>query len=379
MDIICFSTCSWDVPNWTNKQHIMSRLAKRHRVLYVSPHPWPLRHGSGILRAVMPNVHETHTGFLLPGSRFRPVRKFSDMISPAILRRVMKHVGFSRPLVWVYRIEAVEMLDRIGPTGPVLYDCVDPYAAMPDYSGPRALRAKELERRLMARADQTVVTSRALYEDNRDIARRIALVHNVGDYEHFAKASGSLPVPGFMRSLSRPVITFTGAVSDYKLDFQMILDMARSHPDWSVLLIGPVGEGDSSTDVSELARQPNIHLAGPKPYAELPACLAASDVCMIPYRLNDYTRGCFPLKFFEYMATGKPVVITALPALADFAHLAETVRHGDLAGAVSRAIEEDTPEKRNARIEAARCNTWETRIDGILRLLRELPGMETQI
>ena len=108
------------------------------------------------------------------------------------------------------------------------------------------------------------------------------------------------------------------------------------------MLIGAVGEGDPSTTLTAIADSPNIHLLGPRPYAELPAYLRGADVGLIPALINDYTRAMFPMKFFEYLAAGLPVVATPLPALESHAGLLE--RAPDAAGfaaAIERILQCD--------------------------------------
>jgi glycosyltransferase involved in cell wall biosynthesis len=96
------------------------------------------------------------------------------------------------------------------------------------------------------------------------------------------------------------------------------------------------------------------------------------DVLVIPYRLNEYTKDCFPIKFFEYLATGKPVICTELPALADYGETVTLV--SDRAGfvtAVDEALAGKQDDTRQARISLALDNTWEKRIEKLLNLIEE--------
>ena len=102
----------------------------------------------------------------------------------------------------------------------------------------------------------------------------------------------------------------------------MLQTLAMSHPEWSFVLVGPVGEADPSTDVAALQACSNVHLLGSQPYRDLPAWAAHADLALLPLQHNGYTRHMFPMKFFEYLAAGLPVVGTAIPALKS---------HGDVA------------------------------------------------
>ena len=112
---------------------------------------------------------------------------------------------------------------------------------------------------------------------------------------------------------------FIGAVSGYKLDVELLKSVAVSRPEWSFVLIGEVGLGEVGFTVENLP--PNIHLLGRRSYVDLPGYCRGFAAGLLPYRINDYTSGVFPMKFFEYLAAGLHVVSTPLPALVDYQKL----------------------------------------------------------
>ncbi len=128
-------------------------------------------------------------------------------------------------------------------------------------------------------------------------------------------------------ALARPRIVFTGAVVESKLDFSLIVELARASPDSSIVLVGPVGPGDPSTDVGPLRAEPNIHLLGRRDYEQLPAILRGADVAIIPYARNTLTASIFPMKVYEYLAAGLTVLATRLPSLEGVADVSVR-RHG---------------------------------------------------
>src|SRR4030095_3266923 len=100
-----------------------------------------------------------------------------------------------------------------------------------------------------------------------------------------------------------------------KLDLDLLEGVARARPDWTIALVGPVGAGDPLTGISALGGLPTVPLLGPRPYVALPEVLRGADVALVPYAINDLTRSVFPMKVYEYLAAGLPVVTTPLPAL----------------------------------------------------------------
>jgi len=392
---VCLSSQRWSDRMWTNKQHVMSRLAREHRVIYVDLGTRPLlelarrrlRRGQAgpLARArldpLAPAV-ETHDGvtvldFPIPrfvehlphGTRLREALEFD--LRTFALERWLKAEGVRDAVVWVYHPGYGDRVRQL-PSSLLVYDCVDDYTTFPEFRRAQAWIATR-ERRLCAVADLVFCTARPLFESRSALAPgRIHLVPNVGDAAHFQRAADpQLPLPDDVSRLPRPIVGFVGAVSNYKVNLDWLLYVARQRPRWSVVLVGPEAVADPTTDLSALRATPNIHLLGYRPYAALPGYLKAFDVAVIPYRLGAATRGIFPLKFFETLASGRPLVISRLPALADHYDAAIVADDADgfLRACEAAIAEADTAADRERRIALAQGNTWESRIARMLELI----------
>ncbi len=389
--ILCLSSQKWDDPMWTNKQHIMSRLARDHRVVHVDYglRPLPLylyrrlrkrpsdalhparllydgvSHREGNLY-VADHCSPLIAGALPHGSLIRDRATFD--LKVLFLRRWLARERISDPIVWVYHPGYADAVARL-PRKLLVYDCVDNYAAFPAYrEDPDWLMAREAK--LCREADLVFCTSQRLYETRREHnPDNTFLVHNVGDAEHFGRAlDPTLAIPDDLAALRArgPVIGFVGAVSDYKLNMGWILHAAKQRPDWQLVLIGPVGEADPDTDVAQAQRAPNVHLMGYRDYASLPAYLKGFDVAVIPYHINAYTESVFPIKFFEFLATGKPVVCSPLPAIrpyADAVHIADTAEGFVQACAASLAAPAQGQARRLALAEE---HSWPRRVAALM-------------
>ncbi|MEZ4648175.1 MAG: glycosyltransferase [Candidatus Eisenbacteria bacterium] len=212
-----------------------------------------------------------------------------------------------------------------------------------------------------------LTTSRALFEEKRSARGTSHYLPNVADSVLFA-AGG--PAPRELASLDGPKLGYVGNLAAYKLDLPLLLELATTHPAWQLCLVGPVGAGDPGTDLSRLEALPNVHVFGPRPHAELPGWVGAFDVCLIPFRISESTRASFPLKFYEYMAAGKPIVSTPLPALEAYADQPDLCRMAEGAAgfgaAVSAALKEgESAELAARRREEALQHSWETRMPAI--------------
>ena len=196
----------------------------------------------------------------------------------------------------------------------LLYDCMDDWQTMPDLSAFN----RDQESRLAEEADVLVVTGRGLLERHSAAGREPVLVRNAADFEFFS----STPSRGYLEGIPRPVVGYFGAIADW-FDYELLYEVARSRPRYSFVLIGGFGLEEKPTHLEavRLAELPNIHLLGHKPYPEIPAYLAEFDVCIIPFVLNEVTKATDPVKLYEYLSQGKPVVATPMRELEEYREL----------------------------------------------------------
>ena len=333
-DIVLLSTADWDHPLWTNKQHVACSLAAQgERVLYVE---------SLGLRSVQAKTQDFKRIFrrLLLGLRFvRQVRPGVWVLSPLVLpggsrglalrlNRLMLSCSvslacwvlrFRSPWLWTYNPLTLRYLQLKG-FSLAIYHAVDAVQEQPCM--PKALIESE-EARLCRSVDQVFTTSPFLAERLSKHTDRICYEANVADRDHFSVALEQRQDPAFvdppeLQCIPEPKIGFVGAISSYKLDFSLIRSVALRHPEWHFVFIGPQSEGEPSTDLSQLCGLGNVHWLGPKPYSQLPRFLAGFQCAWLPLQCNAYTRAMFPMKFFEYLFAGLPVVSTRIHALRSF-------------------------------------------------------------
>jgi glycosyltransferase involved in cell wall biosynthesis len=195
-------------------------------------------------------------------------------------------------------------------------------------------------------------------------------VPNAGDYQHFAAAAERTTAVSEVSDLPRPVLGFAGNFLASKVDFDLLEAVALALPQWSLLLIGPSAP-ETASALERLAELPSVRWLGQKPYAELPRYVAAFDVGLIPYVTNAYTRSCFPLKLYEYLAAGKPVVASGLPELAGMEPDVMLVDGATrFIHAVQEAVGRNGEAERLRRRQLAARNSWETKTEQLLELVR---------
>ncbi len=257
-------------------------------------------------------------------------------------------------------------------TGPehLVYDCVDRWLGFPGpIRYPRWRRSIESdESALLSGAGTVFCSSRGLLDAKRVVAARPpVLLRNGADVPHFNKAV-AMATPGApeLDGISRPIVGYVGALAEW-VDFELIHDVAVSRPDWSIVLVGPLFAGAiSGTDpvAAELDELPNVHLLGARDYAVLPQYLKSFDVSIIPFKVDGLTEDTNPIKLYEYLAAGLPVVSTPLPEVAsvpDVRIAADSVEF-------ERQIEQAFQQRNDAAAQATRLrvadeNSWDARAE----------------
>jgi glycosyltransferase involved in cell wall biosynthesis len=323
-DVILFSTADWKTPYWTNKQHTARQMARQgFRVLYIESIGLRAPNLSGrdlrriwqrIRRGLsVPKLVESNVWVLSPlAIPFRQSSRFVRAINQGWLslriRLFMRSLRFDMPLVWTYHPFIRETIAAL-PHGPLAYHCVDDLSAIP---GIDSVSFNLEEQRLLADCDVVFVTSLALKTKCERFNPNTHYFSNVADLDHFGRAQQSGPLPDDIADIPTPRIGYIGALSDFKVDFALVRGVAMARPQWHWVVIGAEREGQHSPLVDSLRALPNVHFLGDKPYADLPDYLRGFDVGTLPTLINDYTRSMFPMKYFEYLAAGVPVVSTPL-------------------------------------------------------------------
>jgi glycosyltransferase involved in cell wall biosynthesis len=381
--IVCMSSQDWANPLPTNRQQVMRRAAARgHSVLFVETGGFVGRHllrllcGPGRLSLarrlavgehVEPGMTVRKCLNLLPwGQRFAVSNRVNGWLSRLALQRACRLLA-TPSVTWLYDPRATWAVGAMGDAFGV-YDCVDDYAEQASGSRNRALVTRA-DRNAASRSRLVFVTTKALRERHLATNPRTHLVGNAADFGHFAPAADRALAARSLVDLARPVLGFAGNISAAKVDLELIAALADGDSARTMLLAGPA-ETTLVAELRTLTRRANVVWIGEVPYRELPSVVATFDVGLIPYVENDYTRNVFPLKLFEYLAAGKPVVATGLPELGGL-EPDVVVAHGyeqtEAAIASALALIGKADVERRQTLAAA--NTWETRTERLLSLI----------
>ncbi len=398
--ILCFAPEPWE-HIWRNRHQVMSRLAKRNKVLFVEPRPY-LRNVIGDARAgklswadftapsvaqIQDSLWSYRTPLYAPLSGRYPLNVVLRWLRERHLKATMRRLGFGQPILWLYRPYMADVVGRFDEKL-VIYHIVDKYAAYEAefehvYDRARRSGVEQAEEALLRAADLVIVTSDSLWKEKRRHNPNTHWVSNAVDYEAFAGAALAPTPPDDAAALRQPIIGYVGAINE-KLDYDLLREVALAYPDGSLMMVGPV---DLRLDFSGLdkLRLPNVHFLGAKPVADVARYVACCQACLMPYKLNEWTAHINPLKLYEYLATGRPVISTAIPAVAGFQGEGDAGRLVRVAadGAafvrlVGEALAEREGELPRQRMDLAAQNTWDARVEQLSGLIRATLDAKTR-
>jgi GT2 family glycosyltransferase/glycosyltransferase involved in cell wall biosynthesis len=351
-DVIILANIDW-AARWQRPQQLAQQFARNgHRVFYVVAHPNTADDGGFDTALVADNIYRVR----LPGACFfdryatvirgtalaATVSEFDRLIAKFDIADAMLHVHLASwsPLALALRDKWLWI---------VVYDCMDEWDGFPNI-GVDLLVA---ERELVQAADGVTVTGPLLLQKWQAKARRCEVVRNGVDFSFFRDHCR----PNSRFSFAAPVIGYYGAVAEW-LDLELIATLARRNAQWTFVLAGDV----FVSDLCGLDGLPNVQLLGLRPYAEMPELLWHFDVCLIPFKLNDMTHAVDPVKLYEYLSSGKPVVSVPLKEVEVHQDVVTCAAGAhDFARAIGNALADTDPNRADERRARAAGNQWSER------------------
>ncbi|RYY16780.1 MAG: glycosyltransferase family 1 protein, partial [Chitinophagaceae bacterium] len=297
MDIVCFCHLRWDFV-YQRPQHLLSRFAKSSRVFVVEepiftdqPTFLNVSNRDEQLVIITPQInHGT------PASGH--IQAQVELLTP-----YFDNLGLEEYILWYYTPMAMPLASALPKPGLVVYDCMDELSAFK--FAPHDI--KEREAKLLEVADIVFTGGYSIYEAKKHLHKNIHAFPSSIDKEHFAKARVTQTLPAEYDNIPVPRLGFYG-VLDERFDIELLRDMATMRPDCHFIMIGPVVKIEPET----LPRANNIHYLGGRSYQELPDHLAAWDLALIPFAINESTRFISPTKTPEYLAGARPVISTPI-------------------------------------------------------------------
>ncbi len=364
LDIVCFANIEWSA-RYQRPQHLMSQFAKNgYRVFYIIASKHPPANVNYMIDEVAKNIYEIclHVGFIQNfydemmehQNQFDFLNSLAKLIEDYRIKTALLvvHLPYWTPL-------ALELRNRYG--WKILYDCMDEWIDFPNI-GKALIEQEEI---LVRQSNLVTVTASLLYDKWSPVARHCVLIRNAVDYKFFREHCSPNPL---LDDMARPIIGYYGALAEW-VDFELLSFLAKARPNWNLVLIGDV----FVNDIAGLDKMQNVFLLGRRPYTDMPRFLYHFDVCLIPFKLNNVTHAVDPVKFYEFVSAGKPIVSVPLKELKiydDYIYFANQPE--DFLRQIEISLVENDFDSFNKRIELAKQNDWSNRFDTVLSSIDEL-------
>jgi glycosyltransferase involved in cell wall biosynthesis len=385
LDFLCISTTGWD-EIWGSRQQIMLRLARSgHRVLYVERQigfEHLLRYSkyrekrTSYLKFQQPvrvqeNLWRWQPSVVVPGRYYsQALNRIGQSHLAAQIHAILPRLDFDSPVLWLYPPHSAPLIGNFKEVISV-YHCIERFSG--DQRGIKKEVMTRQENDLLTKVDLVFVHSHGLQELYNDLTSHpIEVISSAADIEHFQR---DVEIHPKMSAIPEPQLVVMGTL-DSRIDFELLRNIAKIRPDWHLVLIGQLINPPRST--STLLSLPNVHYLGQQPFEILPSLLKGAKVGLIPYRITDMTRYINPLKAYEYLACGLPVISTELPelfTLSKWIKIVSTINQDHEIQAkrfveeIETAILTETSQIRNERRQFACKYNWDVRVSRILEVI----------
>jgi glycosyltransferase involved in cell wall biosynthesis len=280
------------------------------------------------------------------------------------INKLISHLDLSNVIIWSYLPTFVGYYEELKAKLKV-FDTVDNWIKHPNYKSFRG-RLKKNYKRIEENADLIFTVSenlKELFPSNNDVH----WIPNGVDVNHFQQLTISNK-QSTISSFKRPIIGYAGIIQD-RIDMELVSYLANRNQDKSFIFIGMVWPDANLKEVEKLE---NIHFLGHKSYNELPPYIHQFDAAIIPHKINEFTLSMNPLKLYEYLACGKPVVTTPIAGTEEFRGLIEiTGTKEEFNQKIQEVLSDDNKNSRIRRVEAVKQHSWDSRIDQMFNYVNQ--------
>src|SRR6267142_5075494 len=379
--IICFGGVDWWYHHPHSKAHLMRKFASAgNKVIFVNSismglpnlaHKDLLPRITRKLRSYSKLARETDEGITVVSPASLPffgsaaARAVNRRVIGAQIRNLARSRGLTRPILWIAIPTAAELIGQFDESA-IVYHVSDKYDANTMDHATDPVHIRKLHEHAIDAADLVFYSGRKLFDEVTRGRERSYLLEQGVDYDHWCRVgSGEIEVAPEVTSIPRPRLGYFGAIEPWLVDQELIKRAARERPEWQWVFIGNKSRG------VEIEALPNTHFMPPVPYQELPRYAAGFDVCVLPWdTAHSFTSYGSAIKVREYLATGKPVVISPLPeyeAMGDVLRIARS--HDAWFRLVEEALQESDPSMARARQAAVANGTWDARAEWVSSLI----------
>lgn len=374
-DVVFISVDPWQEDRWARKQMFAWLLSEKFRnvVYYVEP---------GRSQKIFPQLKRLKKNLLLVDVPFIPnflhfifFPRLRVQISCFLLWIALKYLRVDKPIFIIYQphnLAFAKKLSSMFGKSLVCYDLTDDWSEFINTIEWGKQEFIELENLVIKQADAIFTVSEKLFQKAKSINSNTYYLPNATSYKNFNRVTQNIEIAPQISQIREPRIGYVGKITPWRIDFELIRYVAKSKPDWSIIMIGPI-HPEAKDLVNDLRKSENIFILGSKNYYSLPEYMKGFDCCIIPHLIDPLTESMDPIKLYDYMATGKPVVATALTEAKKFKDIIKIGNsYDEFLSFLDDSIKQKPSEETIGRqLETAQENSWEERTGQLIRILEE--------
>jgi len=372
-DIILISNQMLDDRYWTSKQYITQELIKSNRVLYVEANysfgklflglmgkKWPIA-PFGKLRKEKENLFVLTPFPRLPfRNHYRWVGWMNQKLLLIKIKQAITKLDINKSILWTFLHQTADLIAKLKDTISI-YHCVDDWPKLLPMAGmgkPSVIQSDEQQ--LLSQVDVIFRVSKNLLLDANLTHTIVHDIPNGVDTDLFDPNNPkNCIMPDDMKDLPQPIIGFSGSIGKW-IDIDLIIKTAKHFKNGSIVIIGL---NEKNPKINKLSSINNIHFLGMKERKKVPKYINTFDVCIMPFARNKIGEGLVPLKMFEYLAMGKPIVSTESKVLRPFNEVISLSKEDDFVESIEIVLAEKTKESAKSAREMAMEYSWENRIN----------------
>ena len=369
LNVIAMAPNLWDGP-WMNRQQLLSRLASKHNIVYTNglwtvwerlQNSWKKALPFGRVRLQEGVLVDYPPKYFLRWPTIPAIDRF--VIRLGVKRWIKAFCGkHGSRVAYLFHPQFFPYVSDLKPDY-VVYHAYDMLSLTPGWN--QELAQQQI--RLLEIADLIVASSDVIADELASLSgKSVEVIPNGADFGAFSdvlKTKNS--EPDDLADIAHPRIGYVGNLN-LKVDFPLVGSLAKKHPNWSFVFVGGEGKLDDYTKpgIDECSKLENVHFLGSKDYKDIPRYVCNMDINLMCYRVGEgvWTRGIYPLKLHEYLASGLPVVSSEIPSVLPFSDQVAIARSSEQwETCINSALQGQGAGDFKSRRAVAKQNSWDAR------------------
>jgi len=384
--IVCFGYAKWE--ECKDDQEVMTLLSKHNKIFYVEAQKsfvkkdW-IKEIKSLFHATQKHRGNNYWVLTVPRLPYLVIQYFPRFINDLnflllnyvnkrllgfVVKRYIERLDLIPTMVWIYNPDDFPVIENFN-NQLIIYRVYDEVSLFP-LKKPIKNAIEQIENKYLKRVDLIFASSMKQYKNRNTKHPHTYFIPQAVNFKLFNSAlKDDLSRPGDLPNTHTPIICFIGGI-DYRIDFAIIRNIAEQHPEWAVLMIGPL-KASVRDNIKIVDGIHNFHFLGEKKQEEIPRYLKFIDISILPYYVNESTSTMYIGKLHEHLAAGKSIVVTKLPELMPFKDIIKIAgSRKQFLKCIEEELQKVSNEKIQRRVKVARENTWENRINEMQRIIK---------